>query len=73
MAKLNGTAKWIGILIAFAAFIGTGVHQHTQAVGRITALEDWKMELSKSIDKIDKEVTEQGKLLSKIAGKLEVE
>ena len=69
----NGTARWIMILIAFAGFVGTGVHQHTQAVGRIKALEDWKVELSKSIEGIHKEVTNQGKLLSKMAGKLGVE
>lgn len=69
----NGTAKWIIVLIAFAGFVGTGVHQHTQAVGRIAALEEWKEDLSKSIGSIHSEVISQGKLLSKIAGRLEVE
>lgn len=69
----NGTAKWVITLIAFAGFVGTGVHQHTKATGRITSLEEWKLELSKSIEKIGDEVTEQGKLLAKIAGKLDVE
>ena len=69
----NGTARWLITLIAFAGFVGTGVHQHTKAVGRIAALEKWRVELTESIGNVHKEVIDQGKLLSKIAGKLDVE
>ena len=76
-SRWNGTAKWITVIVAVVVVVGGAVQQHTSAVARIGHLETeqlaQRLEISQKLEAVRVEQIEQGKLLVRLATKLELE
>ena len=76
--RLNGNAKWIALGFTALIISCSAVHQHTEAVGRLAALEkdrvicvDVMNVLHGELKDLSDRLTDQGKILANILGKLE--
>lgn len=75
--RRNGLAKWIAAGAAVIVLVAGGVQQHTSAVARIgyleTSLCTQSTDIRDKLDELCREQVLQGKLLVRLATKLEVE
>lgn len=74
MCSPNGApAKWVAGLISVLIIVATVAHKHAHAMGRIVQVENECRRLADLTSDIHKQLTDQGLLLARIAGRLGVE